>query len=102
MPIIRTKFRPWEDVDVSEEEAASMERMGLLSNIVIGDPLLVDEPETETKTKPDSAPAPQTTAEPPTPDTGRRTKTTSAPPEEVNTDGSSEEGDQEGSTQQEG
>jgi hypothetical protein len=31
MPLIRTVFRPWEEVEVSDEEAAAMARMGLLA-----------------------------------------------------------------------
>lgn len=80
MPIIRTKFRPWEEVEVSDAEAASMERMGLLSATGSVEPGPAAEPEPE--------PAPQPPAKP-----GRRAKTTTtAPAEEVNTDGSSEEG----------
>jgi hypothetical protein len=30
MPIIRTVFRPWEEIEVSEEEAAADRAMGLL------------------------------------------------------------------------
>lgn len=93
MPIIRTTFRPWEELDVSAEEAASMERMGLLSATGSVEP----GPAAETETEPAAA------AEPPAPKTGRRAKTTTtAAAEEVNTDGSSEEGGQEGSAKQEG
>jgi len=31
MPKIRTVFRPWEEVEVPDEEAAAMARMGLLA-----------------------------------------------------------------------
>jgi hypothetical protein len=31
MPIIRTVFRPWEELDVDEAEAAAMARQGLLT-----------------------------------------------------------------------
>ena len=89
MPIIRTKFRPWEDQEVTAEEAASMERMGLLSNIQLGEPTIVADPESETPAEPDPAPA----VDAPAPSATRRAKSTSAAPaEEVNTDGSSEEG----------
>lgn len=81
MPIIRTIFRPWEDVEVSEAEAASLAAMGLLSHTGSVEP------------GPSAAPEPD--AEPSAPKTGRRTKTTTtAPAEEVKTDGSSKEGGQ--------
>lgn len=85
MPIIRTVFRPWEDAEVSETEAASMAAMGLLSLTGSVEPGPPAEPETA---------APEAAAdEPPAPKTGRSTKnTTPAAAEEVKTDGSSEEG----------
>lgn len=87
MPIIRTVFRPWEDAEVSEAEAASMAAMGLLSLTGSVEPGPPAEPE---------AAAPEPAAdEPPAAQTGRRAKTTTtAPAEEVKTDGSSEEGGQ--------
>ena len=83
MPLIRTNFRPWEQVDVPDEEAAALARQGLLA----------PEP-------PDTAPEPETSPEQPAeqatkpaakPRRGKSTDTTTAAAEGVNTDGSSEE-----------
>lgn len=79
MPKIRTIFRPWEELDVSDEEAAMHARQGMLAP----DP---DPVEPEPETPPEPTPAPATK-----PRRGK-TDTTTAPAEEVNTDGSSEEG----------
>lgn len=96
MQIIRTVFRPWEEVEVSDAEAASMESMGLLSQTGSVEPGPGAEPD------PPLASAPAVADEPP-PKSGRTAKTaTTAPAEEVNTDGSSEEGGQETGTRQEG
>lgn len=99
MPIIRTKFRPWEDQEVTDEEAASMERMGLLSNIVLGVATIIAEAEPD--------PAPVAEAEPgadvSSSTSGRRAKTAPvAPAEEVKTDGSSEEGGSQEAVPEEG
>lgn len=89
MPIIRTRFRPWEDLDVSDEEANSMRSMGLLSQTGSVEPQASELPDAAPAL--DEAPAAEPAPEPPAP--ARRPKTTtSVPPEEVNTDGSSEEG----------
>lgn len=85
MPLIRTIFRPWEEQDVSPEEAAAMERMGLLSRIEPGEPEVIAEPEPETPSAPEPAAKPRR----------GKTNTPAATAEEVNTtDGSSEEGGQ--------
>lgn len=83
MPKIRTVFRPFEEQEVSEEEAAAMERMGLLSRIELGEPEVV----TAMPPEPPAVPAAK-------PRRGKTTDTATTPAEEVNTDGSSEEGGQ--------
>lgn len=97
MPLIRTVFRPFEEVEVSEEEEAAMARMGLLSRVALGEPEVVGqapaEPDAETAPDPDPAPKPRR---------GKTADTTPASAEEVNTDGSSEQGGGQEVSQQEG